>query len=73
MVFNAMVETKIIIEGIVSVLLIGRGVMSHFEHKRAMKQNKQDALEIKIYLNGEFEKRLAEERKKWEEEIKNER
>lgn len=55
--------TRLIIEGIVSVILIGRGIMSHYEHKKSRN-------EIKIYFNGEFEKKLAEEKKKWEQENK---
>lgn len=58
--------TRLIIEGIVSVILIGRGVFSHYEHKKTNK----DVNDIRIYMNGEFEKRLAEEKKKWELENK---
>ena len=57
---------KDIIEGAVAIVLIGRGVISHYEHKRTNK----DVNEIRIYMNGEFEKRLAEEKLKWEAELK---
>lgn len=60
-------NSHLIIEGIVALLLIGRGVMSHFEHKKTEKA----VNEIKIYFNGDLEKRISEERKKWEEETKN--
>lgn len=69
-----MTETaKLIAEGVVAVLLIGRGIMSHFEHKKSHLEHKKtgrDIHEIKISINGELEKRIAEERKKWEQEIK---
>lgn len=43
-------------------------VWSHREHKGSG----EDIRDIKIYMNGEFEKRLAEEKRKWEQEyIKN--
>lgn len=51
-------STHTIIEGIVAVLLIGRGVMSHLEHKKTGRQ----ITEIKISINGELEKRLVQAR-----------
>lgn len=65
--------TRLIIEGVVSVLLIGRGIFSHYEHKKNEKigkETKATVNDIKIYMNGEFERKLAEEKKKWEEENK---
>lgn len=58
--------TRLIIEGIVSVILIGRGIVSHYEHKKTNKT----VNEIKVYMNGDFDKRLEEEKKKWEQENK---
>lgn len=58
--------THDIIEGIAAALLIGRAVMSHIEHKKTNK----DVNEIKFYINGDFEKKLEEEKKKWEQENK---
>ena len=57
--------TKDIIEGVVGLILILRGVMSHYEHR----ETSRDVKQIKSNSNGEFERRLSEEKKKWEQEF----
>lgn len=53
-----------IIEGVVSVLLIGRGVMSHYEHKRTG----ESINEIRISINGEVERRIEEAKEQGKQE-----
>lgn len=60
-------ETHSIIEGIVAILLIGRGIMSHFEHKKTS----TDVKEIKFYINGNLEKKLEEAKEEGRQEILN--
>lgn len=52
--------TRLIIEGVVSIILVGRGVLSHYEHKKTQR----DVIEIKMSINGEVEKRIEEARQK---------
>lgn len=66
-----------IIEGAVAILLIGRGIMSHIEHKKNTKrveENKKDTTEIKMFfnINGEMEKRLEQARQEGKQDGRNE-
>lgn len=53
-----------LIEAIAGVILIGRGVMSHFEHR----QTGKDVREIKFYINGNVDKRIEEAREEGRQE-----
>lgn len=52
---------EVILGGLV---VIGR-VMSHFEHK----ETKKSVTEIKVYINGELEKKLEQAREEGRQEI----
>lgn len=55
---------KEIIEAFAWFILFLRGIFSHMEHKGTSR----DVKGIRSTMNGEFEKRLAEEKIKWEKE-----
>lgn len=56
--------TKDIIEAVVAIILIVRGVMSHREHRKTGK----DVSEIKVYFNGELQKKIEQAREEGRQE-----